>query len=300
MRLALATCVNIPEHDEDERPLLDALCALGADAQVIEWDNPAPTHDPRAVDAVVLRSTWNYYRSPQRFRNWLERADRVTRLLNPLPSCQWNLHKRYLRELQDAGVPIVPTVWFGRGEAGDMGALMDERRWGRVVIKPAISAASFRTRSFDRARADEGSAFLASLTTAVGPEDMPVDAMVQPYLEGVETLGEHALMWIDGRWTHAIRKSPRLAGQEEHVSGALPIEPDMATPAAEALAALPPPIRSGLLYARADLMPTPAGWVLSELELLEPSLFLKRHPPALEHFARAIVSRLSGGASDSP
>ena len=34
--------------------------------------------------------------------------------------------------------------------------------------------------------------------------------MLQPYLESVDTSGESALMYIDGRFSHAIRKGALL------------------------------------------------------------------------------------------
>ena len=58
----------------------------------------------------------------------------------------------------------------------------------------------------------------------------------------------------------------------------------------------PPPSRSGkevrkdLLYARLDLVAGPDGQLLiSEFELLEPSLFLVQHPPALARLVDALV-----------
>lgn len=277
-RVGWVTCRAIPEHDEDERPAIDALRAAGLDAHALAWDDDDA--DLSGFDLLVLRSTWNYYRRPAEFAAWLPRAAAATRLLNPLEACVWNLHKGYLRALESAGVPIVPTVWADRGQRLDVPTLLRERGWDEVVVKPAISAASFGTRRFARHEADAAGAFLAELTAGG-------DAMLQPYLPGVEGAGEHSLVWIDGRWTHAVRKSPRLAGGRESVSPAVPIDPAMAQVAQRALAAAP----GGLLYARADVMPTADGWVLSELELLEPSLFMVRHPPALEAFVSAVGAR---------
>lgn len=59
MRVALVTCLNIPEPDLDEDRLLAALCAGGIDARTLAWDDPAAR--PAEFDLCVLRSTWNYY-----------------------------------------------------------------------------------------------------------------------------------------------------------------------------------------------------------------------------------------------
>ena len=44
------------------------------------------------------------------------------------------------------------------------------------------------------------------------------------------------------------------------------------------------------LYARVDLMPDEEGPMVSELELIEPSLYLVQSPAALDRFVRAIVT----------
>lgn len=286
MRVALATCRVKPEPDPDEAPLLAALRARGLDAETLAWDDPgAPA--PSNFDLVVLRSTWNYPESPDAFRSWCERVAERTRLRNGLRSLRWNLHKRYLLDLQVRGVPVVPTALHARGADADLLAVAAERGWDDVVVKPAIGAASVGTRRFrlrdEDARA-EGRAFLASTLRAC-------DALVQPYLREVEEVGERAQVWIAGEHTHGVRKEPRFAGQDERVSAAL--EPDAEERAfvARVLAALPGDVRRGLLYARADLIRLGGGGlVLGELELLEPSLFLIQHPPALERLAAAIAA----------
>jgi hypothetical protein len=45
-----------------------------------------------------------------------------------------------------------------------------------------------------------------------------------------------------------------------------------------------------VLYARVDLMEgEPGEWLLSELELAEPSLFFVQHPEALSRFVAALA-----------
>lgn len=112
------------------------------------------------------------------------------------------------------------------------------------------------------------------------------DALIQPYVESVDTEGERSLMWIAGGLTHAIRKSPRFAGESEGVSGALEVSAEDRAFAGLTLG----DFADRLLYARIDVMRNGSGdLLLSELELIEPSLFLLQHPPALDRFADAIV-----------
>lgn len=278
-RIAWVTCRELPEPDADEQPALDALRAAGHDAQLAAWDDADV--DWSAFDLAVVRSTWNYYHDPSAFDAWLGRVSALTTLANPLAACRWNLHKGYLRDLDAAGVPIVPTIWQSEGEtACDLATAMEERGWSSVVVKPTVSAASFGTRRFERTEADAGRGFLEELARRG-------DAMVQPYIEGVDAEGEHSIIWINGAYTHAIRKSPRLAGDDESVSGELPVSAAQRAAADAVLAAVPAAARTNLLYARVDLMPASDRWLLSELELLEPSLFLMQSLGALTRFVEA-------------
>ena len=278
MRVALATCTTLPEPDPDAEPLLDALAAAGVDAEMVAWDRPGST--VAGFDACVFRSTWNYHLHLDRFLEWVDRAATVTRLHNPAGIVRWNHHKRYLHELDAAGVPIVPTRFVPSGHRASLHQLVAEHGWTDVVVKPAVSASSFRTQRFGAGEHGAGQQFLATLG-----EDR--DAMVQPYLPSVETHGERALIRIDGEWTHAVRKQPRFAGADESVPA--PIEPasDEIDLGERALAA----IGGDLLYARVDVMRDALDApVVSELELIEPSLYLAQHAPAAIRLANAIAA----------
>ena len=277
MRIGLVTCREIPEPDVDEDLLLAALRERGADARMIAWDDPRA--DPGQFDRCILRSTWDYFHSPEEFLAWVDAAAIVTDLHNRPGVVRWNIHKTYLRFFESRGVAIVPTEWVACGEPASLAAMMDERGWNEVVIKPAISAGSFLTQRFSRETLAEGEAFLRKLTTLR-------DAMVQRYLPSVESGGERSLVWVAGELTHAIVKQPRYADGVERVSEALVIEPEYRRFAEQVLGQL----RFDLLYARVDTMRDERGAIcLSELELIEPSLFLTQSPPALQRFVGAIL-----------
>lgn len=280
-RIALVTCRQLPEPDHDEELLLEALRAAGMEAELLAWDYEGA--EPERFDLCVPRSCWNYYRDPNAFLAFVERAGRLSRLLNPPGVVRWNLHKRYLLELEAVGVPIVPTVFAARGERPDLAALVGEREWECVVVKPAVSAASFRTRRFEASEMEPAQAFLDLLLAER-------DVMVQRYMPGFAEPGERALVWIDGEVTHAIRKSARFADDAERVSDALPVSRVERELAERALAI----VEGELLYARVDVVPEESGELrLSELELIEPSLFLKQSPEAL-HRLVAAISRAAG------
>jgi len=280
--VALATCVSLPEPDADLEPLLSALRAAGLSTEALAWDDPEA--DFGAARVTLLRSTWNYSERPEAFRAWVDRTAAVTSLWNPATTVRWNAHKGYLLDLQARGVPAVPTRLLKRGEAVTLGEVVREQGWTEVVVKPAVSGgsrATIRVRPADLAR---GEAHLRALLCGE-------DALVQPYLAAVEGHGERAIVTVEGRPTHAVRKSPRFLGDPESVSSAVPIEPDEAALAGRALEAAPGP----LLYGRVDVVRGADGAPrVMELELIEPSLFFAQSPSALEAYVAAVRRRVSG------
>jgi hypothetical protein len=201
--------------------------------------------------------------------------------MNPAGVVDWNLHKQYLHELERSGLPVVPTTGFARGELADLTAVMRGREWDEVVVKPAISASSFRTRRFAASEVTEGQAFLSDLLEKR-------DVLVQRYMPTFDAPGERALIWIDGELTHAVIKSPRFANGEEQVSDAVPVAEEERDLARRALALVP----HDLLYARMDVIEDGhGGRLISELELMEPSLFLMQNAAALERLVSGIQRR---------
>ena len=279
--LRIATCRPLPEPDVDEDLLLEALAARGVRARMAAWHDAAEDWD--APVATLIRSTWDYIHDLPGFDAWLDRAASAAPVWNDPAIVRGNLHKRYLLELAARGVPSVPTELVSAGSPRRLAEVLAARGWGEVVIKPAIGAGSFETHRVAAGEQARGEAIFGRL---VATRDM----LVQPYQRSVETHGERALVWIAGAFTHAVRKTPRFADGIEQVSPALPISPAERAVGEAALA----PLASGLLYARVDVAPDALGAPqVMELELVEPSLFLLQHPPALARLVDAVVERLA-------
>lgn len=255
---------------------------LGAEVATPVWDDPAV--DWAAFELVVVRCTWDYVDRRDAFLAW---ARSVPRLANPAPLLAWNTDKRYLRDLAAAGLPTVPTVFLEPGESFAAPAAAE------LVVKPSVSAGAQDTRRHPGAPPGAAAAHVAELHAAGRT------AMVQPYLDAVDEAGETALLYVDGTFSHAIRKGPLLRPDRpppdalfalEQIS---PREPSTAERALgdRVLAALRE--RWGVpLYARVDLLPGPDGApAIVEVELTEPSLFLSHAPGAPERLARAIAAR---------
>jgi glutathione synthase/RimK-type ligase-like ATP-grasp enzyme len=271
-QLRVATCATLPEPDVDETPLAAALTGAGIDAQLVAWDDPAADWD--APIPTIIRSTWNYALDMQAFLAWIDRAARAAPLFNPPDVVRANLKKRYLLDLAARGVPVVPTTLVERGATTDLPAT-------KIVIKPEVGAGSLGARVFDDGR--DGAAHLAELTRTGA-------ALVQPYVRAVDDYGERSLVWIDGELTHAVRKTPRFAGDSEQIDGPFPIAGEEHTVATAALA----PYAHRILYGRVDLVRDDRGHpMVMELELVEPSLFFARGAGSVERYVAGLVHRLS-------
>ena len=122
---------------------------------------------------------------------------------------------------------------------------------------------------------------------------------MQPYVRAVEA-GEVSLMFFGGELCHAVRKVPAAGDfrvQAEH-GGSVEQHHPTAAELALALAVLGA-APDATTYARIDLVTTAAGPLLMEAELIEPELFLARHPAAAPRFAEVLAGLLGRGASGS-
>ncbi|HUJ57715.1 MAG TPA: hypothetical protein VLX92_04470 [Kofleriaceae bacterium] len=272
MKLRVATCARMPEPDGDEAPLAEALAAAGIDASLVAWDDPAIDWD--APVPTILRSTWNYAHDLDGFLAWIARVSAAAPLWNPPDVVRGNVRKRYLLELGERGVPIVPTTLIERG-----GTIAPPR--GRIVVKPEVGAGSLDARVFEPGD-PEAVRHIAKLTARGA-------ALVQPYVASVDSYGERSMIWIDGVLGHAIRKTPRFSGDAERVTGPFAIEPDERAVAEAALA----PFAARILYGRVDLARDAAGKpMVMELELVEPSLFFRFGGDAVDRYVAGLKRRL--------
>jgi hypothetical protein len=290
MKIGLVTCLEIPEADPDEEIQLEAIRQAGGEASLVPWDDSQI--DLSRFDRLILRSCWDYPWRESEFREWLAAADGQTQLLNPLAVVKWNLHKGYLLDLARAGVPVVPTriLAAGRGSAA-LDPILAEEQWcseqwcseqsPQIVIKPAVSAGSWLTARF-------GPDQLAAARSFIDQHGLDRDLLVQPYIRSVESGGERANVYIAGQWSHCVVKSPRFSGTQEQVGIAQPVLAEDLELGEMAIACSP----GKILYGRVDTVRNHQGKpMVAELELIEPTLFLKENLAARALFGAACVDR---------
>jgi O-ureido-D-serine cyclo-ligase len=294
-RIALVTAAAARATDEDLAPLEQALHALGAGVDIVDWDDAsAPWAD---FDAAVLRSCWDYTERIVEFLVWAERISHLTRLVNPFEVVRWNTDKHYLSELAHAGVAIVPSRFIEPGDdaADALRAFLENHAETELVVKPAIGAGSRDTQRHSR---DAAETILAHARRLL---DGGRSVLLQPYLDRVDETGETALIHFRGRYSHAIRKGPLLRrgeGPTEALYAAEQIEArepgaDEHALAAQVLAALP--FADTPAYARIDLIRAADGQpMLLELELTEPSLFFAHAEGSATRFAEVLLGLGAG------
>ena len=275
-RVALVTMEPMPAN-ADHAPIAQALRARGVVSLDVAWDDPR--FDWSSVDVAVLRSTWDYHLRHEEFLKWTRR---VPRLLNPARVVQWNFHKGYLKDLEARGIPTVPTRWVGPGVAPLLPQLLAQHGWTDAILKPCISGGAHRTLRFNSRDWRDAQELLAEICASG-------EAMVQPYLSTVETVRERSLIFIDGVFSHAVKREPVLI-TGTFVGTRTAAADDELWIAEGAMRGLE---TGPLLYARVDLIRDDRDDVrVMELELIEPSLYFASCPEAADTLARAIVRRI--------
>jgi glutathione synthase/RimK-type ligase-like ATP-grasp enzyme len=223
------------------------------------------------------------------FRAWLDRLDdaRVP-VWNSTAIVRWNADKHYLLDLQRRGVPTLPTVVVERGRAAAdaVDAIAAERAWTRLVVKPVVSASGYETHAL-AAPLDAAGRALVARVAAAG------DVLVQPFIDEIPAHGELSFTFLNGVASHGAlkRAAPgEFRVQVEHGGTAVPAmpAPELAAQAGRVLNALP----ETPLYARVDGVPIDGRFVLMELELIEPNLFLSFERDAATRLALALKRRL--------
>jgi glutathione synthase/RimK-type ligase-like ATP-grasp enzyme len=276
-----ATCESIPNLTEDDQALIGPLADRGIEARAAAWsDHRVAWHQ---ADAVVIRSCWDYHLRLDEFVRWITSLEQAgVRVWNPAAMLRGNADKIYLRQLEQKGIPIVPTLW---PEAGfQLQQELHKQGWKKAVVKPRVSATAYRTLLTTAEHADSSQVVADDLLRGPG-------AMVQEFLEEVSTHGEWSLIFFAGQFSHAVIKTPKAGdfrvqndfGGSEKIASAPDSLIQAATRVIEAVESTP-------LYARVDGVESGGQFLLMELELIEPALFLRLAEGAAERFADAIKS----------
>lgn len=278
---AFVTSAPAPDITGDDRLAATILESRGVTVTPAIWDDPRV--DWSSFACVVIRSPWDYHRRPAAFEHWLRQldADRVN-LWNPAGVVIDNMNKRYLPALAGRGISIVPTEFLPAASGRDLRDVLDRRQWHHVVVKPAVSLGAYGTwrTSIATAQADQ---------PRFEAQCRQQDVLVQPFVTEVESEGEWSFVFFGGRYSHAVLKHPARGDFRVQFHFGGHVESAQPAPAlvAQATAVLDV-VGTPLLYARVDGIVCDGRFLLMELEINEPNLFLACDAEAPHRFAEAI------------
>ena len=289
MHVAFATARAHAGLTHDDRLAAAACAARGIRVTPALWDDPAVRW--ASFDAVVIRSTWDYHRRADEFTRWLATLEDVgATVWNPVALLRWNADKRYLDHLAGRGVATVPTAWLTIADESSLERAMDEHGWDDVVVKPAISATAHGTHRVRRADP-------AAMQRLLHDDSIHGELLVQPFLREIEATGEWSIIFFGGSFSHSVRKRPASGDFRVQVEfgGSSSLEP-ASRGVIDAAAAVLDSVDGPWLYARVDGVETDHGFLLMELEMLEPMLFFGSDLRAPARFATALEELTAAGS----
>lgn len=286
-RIAFLTMDSLADFVSYDQLVLDLLRESEVIVDEVSWRSKSVCWDD--YELVVIRSPWDYQQNAEAFLEVLQTIDRSqATLLNPLPVVRWNIRKYYLRELEQRGISIVPTLWLDSPTVVQLRNAFTQLASDELVGKPLVGANADHAHRLFRDSSESVLEKAAAAWTGT-------TALVQPFVPSIQGDGELSLIWFDGQFSHAVRKVPKAGDfrvQEEHGGNISSCRPpmDMLELAADCHRVLP----ERLLYSRVDIVRLPNGRpAVMEMELIEPSLYLAFDSGAPRLFADAILLRLA-------
>ena len=280
--IAFVTSLKLPGFATDDLLLVDALKQHRCQCVAMAWDDPAA--DWKTFDMILLRSPWNYHLLPREFSSWISSVPPEL-LVNSAELVLWNMDKRYLRHLREAGTLVPSTVWLDEIDDSIPHKGFDFGRSEYVIVKPSISASSFQTRKINKHDLQD----VIADSRKHAPEG---GMMIQEYIEEVIE-GEVSLIYFGMRFSHAVLKKPksgdfRVQSEFGGTAKVMEVSQALIEEGRRILSLLPFPPH----YARIDGVEREGKFVLMEAELIEPVLFFGLSPGSAATFARVIVDVL--------
>jgi hypothetical protein len=303
-KIVFVTYAEHPAILPDDQLAADILRAHGVTVESCVWNTPDV--DWSQFDAVVVRSPWDYYKHPLEFGLWLDGLNvQQARVWNPTRLMLWNANKTYLQDLQNNGIAIVPTQWVEQDTERTLAAMLEEQMFGApvawYVIKPTISAGAYQTLRVRPQTLQAGSTTEEAVFAEIVRHSQ---VMIQPYMPEIAATGEYSFVFFhdsdQATLSHIILKTPATGdfrSQEQFGSTLRAVKLDelshtLLEQAHHVVDAAVSIVDTNWLYARVDGVVRDGQLLLMELEMIEPSLFLRFDANAPQRFADALLARL--------
>jgi len=281
MKIGLLTCQRFPQLTPADQLLIPEFAKHHCLAEAVIWDDPSV--DWQQYDCLIFRNTWDYYEKEIAFNNWLDSIEKKgIPTLNTIEVIQKNKHKFYLKDLQEKGIKIIPTVFIEKTNDLQLSKLLPNQ-WKKAVIKPAFSAGSYLTEVFTP---NEAAAISEKYQQVASEKEL----LVQEFKPEIETEGETSFVFFNGLFSHAVNKKPasgdfRIQSQFGGQYTLIDPDPALIEKAQNVVAAF----SKQLLYARVDGIIINSELYLMEIEGIEPDLYFNLAPAALQKFVAAVL-----------
>lgn len=265
----------------EQELLKSAFEAQGLKVDITYWDNPS--YEWQQTKSVLFRTVWDYFERFDEFWEWLEQVKTKTRLINSYELIKWNIDKHYLRDLKNNDIQVVPTYFADKGNNISLQEIANLNDWKHIVIKPAISASAFNTYKITNDEIEQKEQLFHELLQTH-------DMLVQPFFPTISELGEASLMVFGGKFTHAILKKAKAGdfrvqddfGGTVHDYNPTQEEIKFAEKVFQSCTSLP-------IYGRVDIVWDSNKHIyLSELEIIEPELWIRNRPESANKIAEAV------------
>jgi glutathione synthase/RimK-type ligase-like ATP-grasp enzyme len=276
--ILIATCSEYPHPTPNLGALVSALRAHGMDAAYLPWKT-TPLETFIATDAVMPLCCWDYYDDPGRFLAWIDALEAGgARLLNPPALLRWNFRKTYLLEMAAAGLAVPKTFHLSEASREIIAQHMEAQGWSVAVAKPVSSQSGHGVRKIDGSNLDQ----------------WPTgEVLLQDYQDDIGALGETTMTFIDGVFSHAVRRVLKPGEWRANAQFGITYERvEVSRDVIDAAQTYVDFLPQTPLYARVDGLLRSTGFMLTELELIDPYLYLEFAPGSADVMARALLQRL--------
>ena len=270
-----------PTVANEDDSLLHFLKTKGLTIEKVIWNDTNVRWED--YDLAILKSPWDYFDLIGDFYNWLaELKSKNIRLLNPIDLVKWNADKHYLYDIEKAGLKVTPSIFIKQGTHIDLNSYLDTFNGNQLIIKPCVSGGSKNTFKVTAANVEEVNPKLDLLL-------QEEDFIIQPFLTEIEEEGEWSFLFFGGKFSHALLKKAKAGDfRVQHALGGTIHPQSPPQNLLEDAQKYVDQFAKDCLYARVDGTIVDQKFLLMELELIEPFLFLDTFENSYENYYQAL------------
>lgn len=289
--VAIVSYFSIGAYDTDtvdeDKILSDVLTELGISHEIVIWSDPDVKWN--SFSCLLIKSVWDYFDYYPEFLEWIKRMKLLNiPVWNSLDTILWNSSKEYLIEIEQKGFPVISGLILDAESKPELDLIRQKVNSETVVVKPLISGGAKNTLKI---QLSEWNNYTQKLEELLQEEDF----LVQPYIPEVAVVGEYSLLFFNGKFSHAVLKTPAKSDfrVQHYFGGTIQVikpKPEMLESAQKLMETFAP----NTLYGRVDGVEINGVFHLMELELIEPYLFLALTDEAIPNYKAALKDRLLG------